>query len=84
MTQTLMAEPRPAGTPELPEAALAAENCLARSAPDFAEPNRLPPGSGSVDEPQTRLILQMRRKEYAARRALEDLFERGEAECLSL
>jgi hypothetical protein len=37
-----------------------------------------------VDELETRLILEMQHQEYMARRALEELFESGEAECLSI
>lgn len=88
MAPSSMAEPSPAGTPELPiGAAIARERCLARagqSARYFVE--RSPPAttSESVDELETRLILEMRHQESVARRALEELFESGEAECLSM
>jgi hypothetical protein len=39
--------------------------------------------SDSVHEAETRVILEMRYQEHAARRALEELFERGELELLS-
>jgi hypothetical protein len=37
-----------------------------------------------VDEADARLILEMRYQEYMARRALDELFESGEAQILSL
>jgi len=88
-----MAEPPQAGTPELPVGATLAvedrarEGCLGRpgqSARLFVEPMRSAPASDPVDELETRLILEMQHQEYMARRALEELFESGEAECLSI
>jgi hypothetical protein len=86
------AEP-PAGTPELPVGATLAREGLARdgllarpgqSARYFMEPNRPALASDPVDEVEARLILEMHHQEYVARRALEELFESGEAECLSI
>ena len=88
MAPAPVAEPPPAGTPELPVGATFARGgCLARSgqsAQYFVEPTRLSPGTGSVDEAEVRLILEMRYQECMARRALEEIFESGEAEILSL
>jgi len=80
------AEPPPSGTPELPVGAtLARGDCLARSgqsAQYFVEPTGHAPTTDSVDEGEARSILDMRHQEYVARRALEELFESGEAEFL--
>jgi uncharacterized ferredoxin-like protein len=50
----------------------------------FVEPSRPAPASDPVDEVEAHLILEMHHQEYVARRALEELFESGEAECLSI
>ena len=93
MAPTSRAEPPAAGTPELPVGAalaadsLAAEGYLTRpwqSARYFVEPGRPAPASDPVDEVEARLLLEMHHQEYVARRALEELFESGEAECLSI
>jgi hypothetical protein len=88
MAPTSVAEPPPSGTPELPVGAtLARDGCLARSrqsAQYFLEPTRVAPATDSVDEGEARLILEMHHQEYVARRALEELFESGAAEFLSL
>jgi hypothetical protein len=74
-----VAEPPPSGTPELQVGATRArEGCLARSGQYFV------PVTDSVDEGEARLILEMRHQEYLARRALEELFESGAAEFLSI
>jgi hypothetical protein len=78
----------PSGTPELPvEAPFASGGWLARSGQSsqcFAEPARLAPAPDSVDEAEARLILETRYRECIARRALEELFESGEAQFLSI
>jgi hypothetical protein len=88
MAPTPVAEPPPSDTPEPPVGAtLARGDCLARSgqsAQYFVEPTRLSPGTGSVDEAEVRLILEMRHQEFMARQALEELFESGAAEFLSI
>jgi hypothetical protein len=45
-------------------------------------PTLYAPPTDSADEAETRVILEMRYREYVARRALEELFERGEPELL--
>lgn len=88
MPPTLVAELPPSGTPELPiEAPFASGGWLARSgqsAQCFAEPARLAPATESVDETEARLILETRHRECMARRGLEELFESGEAQFLSI
>jgi hypothetical protein len=88
MAPTPVAEPPPAGTPELPVGAtLAGSGCLARSGQSayyFAEPSSLVPTSGSMDEAEARLILETRHQEYVARRGLEEIFSSGAAEFLSI
>jgi hypothetical protein len=74
------------GCPEVPvENTLASDGCLARPAQlaaYFVEPTRLAPDP--VDEGEARLILEMHYQEHIARRALEDLFESGQAQFLSI
>jgi hypothetical protein len=53
-----------------------------QSALYFGVPTLYAPPTDSADEAETRVILEMRYREYAARRALEELFERGEPELL--
>jgi len=88
MVPAPVAEARPCGTPELSVGAtLATEGRLARSgqsAQYFVEPTRLAPATDSVDEVEARLILAIRHREYVAHRALEELFESGEAGFLSI
>ena len=63
------------------------DNTVAKSgqpAQYFVVPTTLyAPPSDSAHEAETRVILEMRYQEHAARRALEELFERGELELLS-
>jgi hypothetical protein len=56
----------------------------AQSARHVVEPAPSLPPTDSVDEADARLILEMRYQECMARRALEEIFESGEAEILSL
>ena len=88
-----IAEPPQAGTPELPVGATLAmeghggEGRMGRSGQSarlFVEPVRSAPASAPVDEIEARLILEMQHQEYVARRALDELFESGAAECLSI
>ena len=53
-----------------------------QSAQCFVVPTVYAPPTDSADEAETRAMLEMRYREYAARRALEELFERGELELL--
>jgi hypothetical protein len=88
MVPAPVAEARPCGTPELSvKATLATDGRSARSeqsAQYFLEPTRLAPATDSVDEAEARVILAIRHREYVARRALEELFESGEAGPLSI
>ena len=56
----------------------------AQSARHVVEPTPSLPPTNYVDEADARLILEMRYQEYMARRALDEIFESGEAESLSL
>jgi hypothetical protein len=53
-----------------------------QSAQCFVVPTLYAPPTDSADEAETRAILELRYREHAARRALEELFERGELELL--
>jgi len=53
-----------------------------QSARYFGVPTLYAPPTEPADEAETRAILEMRYREHAARRALEELFERGELELL--
>jgi len=53
-----------------------------QSALYFGVPTLCAPPTDPADEAETRAILEMRHREHAARRALEELFERGELELL--
>src|SRR5882724_3465852 len=81
-------EPAPSATPELPVGAARARDGYrgrsAQSARYVAEPTPSFPPTGSADEADARLVLEMRYQESMARRALEALFESGEAQILSL
>src|SRR5438445_7057581 len=81
-------EPTPTGAPELPVAAtLASDGYRGRSAKSawyVVETTPSLPPTASVDEADAHLILEMRYQEYQARRALDEIFESGEAEALSL
>jgi hypothetical protein len=81
-------EPTPSGAPELPVGATrSADGYRGRSAQSaryVVEPTPSLPPTGSVDEADARLILEMRYQEYMARRALDEFFASGEAEILSL
>ena len=83
-----VAEPTPSATPELPVGAARASDGYrgrsAQSARYVAEPTPSLPPTGSADAADVRLILEMRYREYMARKALEELFESGEARILSL
>ena len=80
-------EATPSGTPELPAAAARTRDGYrgrsAQSARYVVEPTPSAPSADSADETDGRLILEMRYQESVARRALEELFESGEAEFLS-
>jgi hypothetical protein len=80
-------EPTPSGAPELPVSGMRATDGYrgrsAQSARYVAEPTPSLPPAASVDEGDARLILEMRYQEYVARRALDEMFENGEAEILS-
>ena len=54
-----------------------------RSTQCFGIPTLHAPPTDSADEVETSVILEMRFREYVARRALEELFERGELELLT-
>jgi hypothetical protein len=81
-------EPTPSGAPELPVAATLATDGYrgrpAHSARYVVEHTSSFAPTGSADEADARLILEMRYQEYQARRAVEEIFESGEAEILSL
>jgi hypothetical protein len=88
MAPAPVSEPTPSGAPELPVGATRARDGYrgrsAQSARYVVEPTSSAPPTDSVDEADVRLILEMRYQECAARRALDELFESGEAEILSL
>lgn len=82
-----------AGTRELPVGATfamegnGADGCITRSGDSAGLVLELlwsVPASDPVDEAEVRLMLEMQHQGYVARRALEELFESGEAECLSI
>jgi hypothetical protein len=81
-------EPTPSGAPELPVAATRASDGYrgwsAQSARYVVEPTPYLPPTGSVDEADAPLIVEMRYQECVARQALEEMFGSGEAEALSV
>lgn len=80
--------PTPSGAPELPvTATLARDGQRGRSAQSaryVVEPTPSLSAAASVDEADVRLILEMHYQEYLARRALDEMFESGEAQNLLL
>jgi hypothetical protein len=88
MAPAPVSEPTPSGTPELPVGATRGRDGYrgrpAQSARYAVEPTPSLPPTGSMDGGDAQLILEMRHQEYVARRALDALFESGEAEILSL
>ena len=81
-------EPTPSEAPELPLAGTGVRDGergrLAQSARYVAERKRSLPAADSVEEGDALLMLEMRYQECMARRALDEMFESGEAQSLAL
>jgi hypothetical protein len=87
MKPTFASNPPQPGPPEPWGPAPEADGSSAGSgqpAQYFVVPTLYAYPADSADEGETRMILEMRYQEYAARHALEALFESGELESLAL
>jgi hypothetical protein len=86
MKPTFASNPPQSNPPRWGRTVPEADDTLAQSgqsAQYFVAPPLFAPPTDSADEVQTRVMLEMRFQEYVARRALEELFERGELELLA-